>query len=99
MKPPALVPIILAELRRVTRAGGLFFCCLDTEELFARQARDPLREDPTHVCIRSRAWWREQFAAAGWRDETPSRLPALERARAEAGLTNDWDYFVLAPAR
>lgn len=94
--PPALVPIILGELRRVARANALFFCCLDTEELFARQSRDALREDPTHFCIRSRAWWREQFALAGWRDDTAERLPALEAARAGADLTNDWDYFVLA---
>ena len=38
---PELVPLVLRELHRVTASGGLLFCALDTEELFARQGRDP----------------------------------------------------------
>jgi len=50
-----LVPYMLQELARVTKEGGLFFCCLDTEELFERQGRTLAEDDPTHVCIRQ---WR-----------------------------------------
>lgn len=63
---PKLVPLILEELHRVTKPGGLFFCALDTEELFARQGRTMEHEDPTHICIRTMSWWHEQLAANGW---------------------------------
>lgn len=91
---PELVPFVLRELRRVTRPGGLFFCCLDTAELFARQGRDAAREDPTHVCIRPLAWWKSRLDEAGWNDVTTAYAAAL-RDHPHSFLGNyDWDWFV-----
>jgi ADP-heptose:LPS heptosyltransferase/SAM-dependent methyltransferase len=91
---PELVPFILRELARVTVPGGLFFCALDTEELFARQGRRLEHEDPTHVCIRPMRWWHEQLASAGWQLCTADYEPRL-RAHPDTFLTRyDWDWFV-----
>lgn len=91
---PDLVPYILRELRRVTVPGGLFFCALDTEELFARQGRALETEDPTHVCIQPVSWWHERLAAAGWQVCTAEFAPRL-REHAESFLSRyDWDWFV-----
>ena len=56
----------LRELLRVTRPGGLIFCALDTSDLYERQGRDALKEDPTHVTIKPLTWWRDEFRTAGW---------------------------------
>jgi len=91
---PELVPFILRELRRVTSPGGLFFCALDTQELFARQGRHLEHEDPTHVCIRPLAWWHDQLAACGWQVVSDDVRPALQ-GHAESFLSQyDWDWFV-----
>jgi ADP-heptose:LPS heptosyltransferase/SAM-dependent methyltransferase len=91
---PELVPFILKELARVVVPGGLLFCCLDTEELFARQGRTMETEDPTHVCVRPLAWWHDQLAAAGWRECTREFEPSL-RQHPESFLTRyDWDWFI-----
>jgi 2-polyprenyl-3-methyl-5-hydroxy-6-metoxy-1,4-benzoquinol methylase len=91
---PQLVPFTLRELARVTVPGGLLFCALDTEELFARQGRHMQHEDPTHVCIRPLRWWHEQLAEAGWQLCTDDYEPRL-RAHPETFLTRyDWDWFV-----
>ncbi len=91
---PKLVPLILEELHRVTKPGGLFFCCLDTEELFARQGRTLEQEDPTHVCIRPITWWHEQLQANGWEvcgDQTVRPL----RDHPDSFLRQyDWDWFL-----
>jgi ADP-heptose:LPS heptosyltransferase/SAM-dependent methyltransferase len=91
---PELVPHILRELGRVTVAGGLLFCCLDTLELFARQGRRLEEEDPTHVCVRPLAWWHERLAEAGWLLCTAEHEPAL-RGHADSFLElYDWDWFI-----
>ncbi len=90
---PELVPFILRELRRVIAPGGLFFCSLDTEELFARQGRQLADEDPTHICIRPLAWWHAQLQAAGWEVVSDTVAPAL-RDHPESFLAQyDWDWF------
>ncbi len=95
---PEAVPRILKELARITVPGGLFFCSLDTEELFARQQRDLATEDPTHICIKPRAWWIEQLARAGWTDVTAEYVPTL-LAHGDSFLQKyDWDYFIARKA-
>ena len=91
---PELVPFILRELARVTSPGGLLFCALDTEELFARQGRTIEQEDPTHVCIRGLSWWHEQLAAAGWQPCTADYEPQLRQHPHSFLNRYDWDWFV-----
>lgn len=91
---PELVPHILRELARVVRPGGLLFCCLDTEELFARQGRRGETEDPTHVCIRPMSWWHDQLAGAGW-DVCSDEFAGPLREHPESFLKQyDWDWFI-----
>lgn len=91
---PELVPFILGELWRVTAAGGLFFCCLDTEELFARQGRKMEKEDPTHVCVRPLAWWHELLAECGWDVVTGEYLEKMKSHEKSFLGRYDWDLFV-----
>jgi 2-polyprenyl-3-methyl-5-hydroxy-6-metoxy-1,4-benzoquinol methylase len=91
---PTAVPQILRELNRIVAPGGLFFCSLDTEELFARQKRDMSTEDPTHICVKPRAWWTEQLAKAGWTDVTAEYEPALLDHHDSFLKQYDWDYFI-----
>jgi SAM-dependent methyltransferase len=91
---PELVPHVLRELWRVTAPGGLLFCCLDTEELFALQGRKAEEEDPTHLCVRPMAWWHEQLRGAGWRVCSEEFEQGL-RSHPESYLgLYDWDWFV-----
>jgi 2-polyprenyl-3-methyl-5-hydroxy-6-metoxy-1,4-benzoquinol methylase len=91
---PELVPPILMEMARVTTKGGLLFCCLDTEELFARQGRVMEREDPTHVCIRPMAWWKDRLAETGWQDCSAEFAGPL-RNHGDSFLNRyDWDWFI-----
>lgn len=91
---PKLVPLILEELRRVTKPGGLLFCALDTEELFARQGRTLEHEDPTHVCIRPMSWWHAQLEANGW-ELCGAHIERRLRSHPDSYLTkHDWDWFV-----
>jgi SAM-dependent methyltransferase len=91
---PQLVPHILHELGRVTKPGGLFFCCLDTIELFERNKRDLAAEDPTHVCVRTLEWWREQLRQTGWHDATGEFSPALREHKGSFLKRYDWDFFI-----
>jgi SAM-dependent methyltransferase len=91
---PELVPFILRELARVTKAGGIFFCALDTVELFARNHRGGDGEDPTHVCIRPLEWWEVQLANAGWQVATTEFAASLKDHSGSFLRRYDWDYFV-----
>jgi ADP-heptose:LPS heptosyltransferase/SAM-dependent methyltransferase len=90
---PKLVPHILEELHRVTSPGGIFFCALDTEELFARQGRTMETEDPTHVCIKPLSWWHEQLALTDWQVCTEEFRPALNGHPESFLKRYDWDWF------
>lgn len=91
---PEHVPLILAELGRVTAAGGILWVCLDTAELYERQNRRPETEDPTHVCIRPRAWWKEQLAATGLWDLATAEISERLWAHPLSYLKQyDWDWF------
>jgi SAM-dependent methyltransferase len=91
---PALVPHVLRELARIVRPGGLWFCALDTEELFRRQGRRLEEEDPMHLCIRPLGWWHAQLAEAGWELATGEFEPALRRHPQSFLKRYDWDWFV-----
>lgn len=99
----SLVPHILAECHRVLRPGGLFFCCMDTAELYAREGRSTETEDATHHCIESLAWWQSVFLDAGFRDRTSefrARLQAhpksmLAGAASDSCAKYDWDFVVM----
>ncbi len=91
---PALVPAILQELARVTKDNGLFFCALDTTELFARQCRNLATEDPTHVCVKSIQWWYEQLHENGW-DLCSLDFEQRLLTHPESFFKRyDWDWFV-----
>jgi SAM-dependent methyltransferase len=90
---PKLVPHILEELHRVTAPGGIFFCALDTEELFARQGRTMETEDPTHVCIKPLTWWHDQLAATGWEVCSLEFRQSLETHQESFLGRYDWDWF------
>lgn len=62
---PELVPHILAELRRVVKPGGRFYCAYEGGPPSTPGARDPAVE-PTHVCLRPSDWWEAQLREAGW---------------------------------
>jgi len=90
-----LVPLILREIFRVTKPGGLFFAVLDTEDLFQRQKRDREREDPTNHCIKPLAWWLDQLAECGW---LPAGSEVVERFRGWPGNyfdNYDWDWWLV----
>jgi ubiquinone/menaquinone biosynthesis C-methylase UbiE len=93
---PDLIRFILKEFRRVLVPGGKIFTIHDTEELYVRQNRKVSTEDPTHICIKSRAWWNEKFAEMGLTDETTShRLNLMDHPL--TFLTKyDWDWWVLS---
>ncbi|MEI8380908.1 MAG: class I SAM-dependent methyltransferase [Planctomycetota bacterium] len=91
---PELVPFILRELARVTRPGGLFFCALDTVELFARQNRSMATEDPTHICIQTLQWWHERLSEAGWQVCTADYDEKLRKHPLTFLSRYDWDWFV-----
>ncbi len=95
---PEQVPTILGELRRVLKPGGLFFCSLDTVELFARQNRVgealQLAGDPTHICVRPLAWWDEQRAATGFEDVTVDYRERLTNHPSSFLRRYDWDWWV-----
>jgi SAM-dependent methyltransferase len=87
---PELVRAILGELRRETRPGGWLVMALDTPELYERQGRSILNEDPTHVCVRSLDWWEERLQGADWVRQLPTRLTARPDY-VEHFKANDWD--------
>lgn len=89
---PELVPFILAELRRVLRPGGSMFLCLDTAELFERQGRSGDGGDPTHLCVKPRAWWAEGLRLAGFAAD--DAIADALRVHPDSFLGRyDWDWF------
>ena len=90
---PDHVPLILRELARVTRPGGLLWVALDTEELFARQKRRIEYEDPTHVCIRPLSWWHEQLRLARWYVMSEEVRTTLTDDPGSYLRRYDWDWF------
>ncbi len=91
---PGDVPAILAELLRITQPDGLFFCSLDTEELYAREQRDIANEDPTHYCVKPMAFWHDALKASGWEVVTSEFQTALWETTGSFLPKYRWDYFV-----
>ena len=100
---PERVPTILGEFSRLLKPGGLFWCCLDTVELFERQGRldeaKALEEDPTHVCVKPLAWWDEQRQATGQFEDARADVEKalfehpLSFIHPESARHYDWDWF------
>ena len=91
---PRLVPYILEELHRVSKENAVFFCCMDTEELYQRQNRKPETEDPTHYCIKPLEWWHNILQVTGWSVETGKYIEVLKNHRLSYLKHYDWDYVV-----
>jgi SAM-dependent methyltransferase len=62
---PDLVPFILAELLRVLKPGGRFFCAYESDAGGMPDGRDPSIE-LTHLCLKPAAWWEYHLREAGW---------------------------------
>jgi ubiquinone/menaquinone biosynthesis C-methylase UbiE len=91
---PSLVLHILQELARVTKKGGILWVVLDTEESFAREGRkEGVNEDPTHICIKSLPWWKEQYQSAGWQD-APALMKSLKEHPSSYYKRYNWDSFI-----
>lgn len=95
---PEKVPVILRELNRVCKPGATFFCCLDTQELYDRQNRDPSAEDPTHYCVKPMSWWYDQLASAGWEVCSGEYADYLTGIPGSYLTRYDWDWFVARKA-
>lgn len=87
-----LMPFILKEQLRVMKPGALNFCVMDTRDLFDRQQRNEDAEDPTNGCIESLAWWKEQFAAAGYIPADELTVAALKNHPGSFFQRYDWDW-------
>jgi ADP-heptose:LPS heptosyltransferase/SAM-dependent methyltransferase len=89
---PDYIPLILAELNRVSKTGAKLLLFLDTTELFERQGRHEKDEDPTHVCIKPRSWWRNRLELAGWSDHTEEDRSRLAANRLNFFKQYDWEF-------
>lgn len=90
---PSSVPAIAAEVARVLKPRGLLFLCLDTQELYDRQHRDPAKEDPTHLCIKPVSWWEGTLLEAGLTRDTA--LESVMGGDPKAFCRRyDWDWMV-----
>jgi SAM-dependent methyltransferase len=90
---PELVPHIFAELRRVVRPGGSFYCAYESDTGAMADGRDPA-EELTHHCLRPATWWENQLREAGWQLASSDYDHAL-RNHPESFLGEyDWAWFV-----
>jgi SAM-dependent methyltransferase len=62
---PELVAFILAELRRIVKPGGSFYCAYESGTVPMPDGRKA-HEEPTHLCLQPASWWEEQLERAGW---------------------------------
>ena len=62
---PGLVPFILAELLRVVKPGGSFYCAYESTLGAMADGRDPA-DELTHVCLKPPAWWENHLRNTGW---------------------------------
>lgn len=94
---PHLVPAILSECNRILKPGGIMFCCMDTEELYARQHRSAATEDPTHYCIRSQQWWGHRFSIAHLDQNlvTKGLSDAMNAYPDSFTRRYDWDWLII----
>ncbi|MBS0261818.1 MAG: class I SAM-dependent methyltransferase [Planctomycetes bacterium] len=90
---PALVPHILAELRRVVKPGGSFYCAFETAGGVMTNGRNPA-EEPTHLCLRTSTWWDERLRKSGWQLTSAAWLPVFQSHPDSARFQSDWSWFI-----
>lgn len=90
---PELVPFILAELLRVTKPGGGFFCAYESGSGSTPGVADPAAE-PTHICLRPPAWWEAQLLETGWELCSDTWRRALHAHPQSFFGDYHWDWFV-----
>jgi hypothetical protein len=59
--------------------------------------REHDNRDRTHITMRSRAWWHEQFLAARWKQRGLERLGALQCQRHPLPQRMQWRVYAYAP--
>jgi SAM-dependent methyltransferase len=90
---PQLVPHILAELRRVVKPGGNFYCAYESDGGAMADGRDPAAE-PTHICVRPAAWWEGALREAGWQVASTEWARPLHEDALSFFHEYDWAWFV-----
>ncbi|MBI3864605.1 MAG: class I SAM-dependent methyltransferase [Planctomycetia bacterium] len=90
---PALVPYILEELRRVVKPGGSFYCAYESESVTMADGRDPA-DEPTHLCLKSPAWWEDHLRRSGWQVTSSEWAAALETHPESLLSDYRWSWFV-----
>jgi SAM-dependent methyltransferase len=90
---PELVPHIFAELRRVVRPGGSFYCAYEGDTGVMADGRDPAAEQ-THICLKPAAWWIDHLCRAGWEITSPQFERPLREHPESFFPEYDWAWFV-----
>jgi SAM-dependent methyltransferase len=96
---PDYVPLILAELNRVSSPSAYLMLFLDTTELFERQGRHGVDEDPTHICVKPTNWWMKRLELAGWSDYTVDCKNRLHGHRNDYFNLYDWEFICCRKSR
>ncbi|MDT7604354.1 MAG: hypothetical protein QOF61_2351 [Acidobacteriota bacterium] len=87
----------LTRAREHTRQA-LFAVITSFETNEEREAYLSGSRDLSQISLRPRAWWHEQFLAAGWRQDALDRVAERACQRHELPTRMGWKVFVYAPA-